>query len=294
MDQAQGAIDAARAAGADRYATEQYEAAVKALQERAGRRRAARLSAGAELRARQPRPRATGGEGSGHPAGACCAARPSGRLGEVTASLDQAEQQLKAAEAARVPRRVARRRAHRDRRRGSVSAKSGHEHSGRQLHGEPGTACGICRETAVGDGRNRDGHEGARQVTAVTEDLQNLLVSCSRTATSALRRPASPTPSDTTRHRATRRAGCRPARSLRRRATRRRTRPPPPRRRTRRCPRPASARLRAPRSGCARDRALRLLRTRHSCGRGISDGVRWRAPACGVATRASGSSSSTH
>src|SRR5688500_10357092 len=32
MDQAQGSIDAARAAGADRYATEQYDAAVKALQ----------------------------------------------------------------------------------------------------------------------------------------------------------------------------------------------------------------------------------------------------------------------
>ena len=32
MDHAQGAIDAARAAGADRYATEQYGAAVKALQ----------------------------------------------------------------------------------------------------------------------------------------------------------------------------------------------------------------------------------------------------------------------
>ena len=42
MDQAQGAIDAARAAGADRYATEQYEAAVKALQARHdGRRRSA-------------------------------------------------------------------------------------------------------------------------------------------------------------------------------------------------------------------------------------------------------------
>ena len=32
MDQAQGAIDAARAAGADRYAATQYDAAVKALQ----------------------------------------------------------------------------------------------------------------------------------------------------------------------------------------------------------------------------------------------------------------------
>jgi hypothetical protein len=32
MDQAQGSIDAARAAGADRFATEQYGAAVKALQ----------------------------------------------------------------------------------------------------------------------------------------------------------------------------------------------------------------------------------------------------------------------
>src|ERR687897_1698384 len=32
MDQAQGSIDAARAAGADRYATDQYDAAVKALE----------------------------------------------------------------------------------------------------------------------------------------------------------------------------------------------------------------------------------------------------------------------
>ena len=59
MDQAQGAIDAARAAGADRYATEQYEAAVKALQSAHRGRRAARLPAGAELCARQPRPRTT-------------------------------------------------------------------------------------------------------------------------------------------------------------------------------------------------------------------------------------------
>ena len=58
MDQAQGAIDAARAAGADRYATEQYEAAVKALQSAHEAVGAARLSPGAEPRARQPRSRA--------------------------------------------------------------------------------------------------------------------------------------------------------------------------------------------------------------------------------------------
>ena len=104
MDQAQGAIDAARAAGADRYATEQYEAAVKALQERAKRRRAARLPAGAELRARQPRPRAEAAKEAATQQAVLRSASER-RLGEVTASLDRAKQQLKAAEGARVPRR---------------------------------------------------------------------------------------------------------------------------------------------------------------------------------------------
>jgi hypothetical protein len=104
MDQAQGAIDAARAAGADRYATEQYEAAVKALQnaEEAVGQRDYRLALNYALDGRDGAQRAAKEAATQQAVLRSAAER---RLGQVTATLDQAKQRLKAAEAARVPRR---------------------------------------------------------------------------------------------------------------------------------------------------------------------------------------------
>ena len=104
MDQAQGSIDAARAAGADRFATEQYDAAVKALQNAhdAVAQRDYRLALNYALDGRDRAQRAAKEAATQQAILRSAAER---RLGEVTASLDQAEQQLKAAESARVPRR---------------------------------------------------------------------------------------------------------------------------------------------------------------------------------------------
>lgn len=104
MDQAQGSIDAARAAGADRFATEQYEAAVKALQnaQDAVGQRDYRLALNYALDARDRAQRAAKEAATQQAVLRSAAER---RLGQVTASLDQAQQQLKAAEGARVPRR---------------------------------------------------------------------------------------------------------------------------------------------------------------------------------------------
>ena len=104
MDQAQGAIDAARAAGADRYATEQYDAAVKALQnaQDAVGQRDYRLALNHALDSRDRAQRAAKEAASQHAVLRSAAER---RLGQVTAALDQTEQRLKAAETARVPRR---------------------------------------------------------------------------------------------------------------------------------------------------------------------------------------------
>ena len=166
MDQAQGSIDAARAAGADRYATEQYEAAVKALQSAhdAVGQRDYRLALNYALDSRDRAQRAAKEAASQQAVLRSAAER---RLGQVTASLDQAKQRLGAAESARVPRRSLDKRARGNRRGRSLSAKSGHEHSGRQLHGEPGTACGICEKPRRSHGRNRYRHEGPR-TTAIT------------------------------------------------------------------------------------------------------------------------------
>jgi hypothetical protein len=104
MDQAQGSIDAARAAGADRYATEQYDAAVKALhnaQDAVGQRDY-RLALNYALDSRD-RAQLAAREAASQQAVLRSAAER--RLGQVTATLDQAEQRLKAAESARVPRR---------------------------------------------------------------------------------------------------------------------------------------------------------------------------------------------
>ena len=104
MDQAQGAIDAARAAGADRYAREQYDAAVKALQsaQDAVGQRDYRLALNYALDSRDRAQRAAKEAASQQGILRSAAER---RLTEVTALLDRAEQQLKAAESARVPRR---------------------------------------------------------------------------------------------------------------------------------------------------------------------------------------------
>lgn len=105
MDQAQGAIDAARAAGADRFAAEQYDAAVKALQsaQDAVAQRDYRLALNYALDSRDRAQRAAKEAASQQAVLRSAAER---RLGEVTASLDRAEQQLKAAESARVSRRT--------------------------------------------------------------------------------------------------------------------------------------------------------------------------------------------
>ena len=103
MDQAQGSLDAARAAGADRFATEQYEAAVKALQnaQDAVAQRDYRLALNYALDARDRAQRAAKEAATEQAVQRSASER---RLGQVTASLDQAKQQLKAAEGARVPR----------------------------------------------------------------------------------------------------------------------------------------------------------------------------------------------
>jgi hypothetical protein len=105
MDQAQGSIDAARAAGADRFATEQYDAAVKALQNahNAVAQRDYRLALNYALDGRDRAQRAAKEAATQQAVLRSAAER---RLGEVTAALDQAEQRLKAAEGARVPRRA--------------------------------------------------------------------------------------------------------------------------------------------------------------------------------------------
>lgn len=104
MDQAQGSIDAARAAGADRYATEQYDAAVKALQnaEAAVAQRDYRLALNHALDSRDRAQRAAKEAATQQAVQRSAAER---RLGQVTASLDQAKQRLKMAESARLPRR---------------------------------------------------------------------------------------------------------------------------------------------------------------------------------------------
>ena len=91
MDQAQGSIDAARAAGADRYATEQYDAAVKALQnaENAVAQRDYRLALNYALDGRDRAQRAAKEAATQQAVLRSAAER---RLGEVTASLDQARQ----------------------------------------------------------------------------------------------------------------------------------------------------------------------------------------------------------
>lgn len=104
MDQALGAIDAARAAGADRYATEDYDAAVTALKQaqEAVTERDYRLALNHALDSRE-RAQTAAKEAADQKATLRSGAER--RLGEVTAVLAQANQRLAAAETARVARR---------------------------------------------------------------------------------------------------------------------------------------------------------------------------------------------
>ncbi len=104
MDQAQGAIDAARAAGADRYATAQFQAAVQALASAhtAVELRDYRLALNHALDSRE---RAQNAAKQAATQQGVLRGEAERRLGQVTALLDQTRQRLKAAETARVPRR---------------------------------------------------------------------------------------------------------------------------------------------------------------------------------------------
>jgi hypothetical protein len=104
MDQAQGAIDAARAAGADRYAVEEYQAAVNALKgaQDAVAQRDYRLALNHALDSRE---RAEAAAKQGAEQQAALRSAVERRLGEVTAMLALANQRLAAAEAAHIPRR---------------------------------------------------------------------------------------------------------------------------------------------------------------------------------------------
>lgn len=104
MDQAQGAIDAARAAGADRYATAQYEAAVQALQN-ARDAVAARDYRLALNHALDSRGRAQQAAKEAANEQVTLRSRAERRLAELTAMLDRTKQRLAQAEASRVPRR---------------------------------------------------------------------------------------------------------------------------------------------------------------------------------------------
>jgi hypothetical protein len=104
MDQAQGAIDAARAAGADRYASEQYQGAVKALENAhaAVAQRDYRLALNHALDSRD---RAQNAAKEAASQQAVLRSGAERRLGQVTALLDQARKRLASADVARVPRR---------------------------------------------------------------------------------------------------------------------------------------------------------------------------------------------
>ena len=107
MDQAQGAIDAARAAGAERYAAEEYTAATTALQQShdAVAQRDYRLALNHALESRERAQNAAREAAETH-------ARIRGEvertMAEVAALLAQANGRLAAAEKARVPRRALR------------------------------------------------------------------------------------------------------------------------------------------------------------------------------------------
>ena len=105
MNQAQGAIDAARAAGAEQYAAEEYKAAVLALkqaQDAVGERDYRR----ALDQALDSRERAQDAAKQAADEKAAMRSQAEGALREVSAILDQANARLLAAQSARVPRRT--------------------------------------------------------------------------------------------------------------------------------------------------------------------------------------------
>jgi hypothetical protein len=102
MSQAQGAIDAARAAGADRYAVDEYKAAVDALarSREAVTLRDYRLALSLALDARE---RAQDAARVAATRRAAIRSEVEGTARRLTASLERAQERLKAAQAARVP-----------------------------------------------------------------------------------------------------------------------------------------------------------------------------------------------
>ena len=105
MDQAQGAIDAARAAGADRYATTEYTAAIDALKNanEAVAVRDYRLALNYALESREQAQNAARGAAD---AKARVRAEVERGITEITALIAQARVRLMAAERARVARRL--------------------------------------------------------------------------------------------------------------------------------------------------------------------------------------------
>ena len=104
MSEAQGAIDAARAAGAEQYASAEFQAATTALKESqdAVQQRDYRLALSraidASQRAQEAAKRAADGM-------ARARSEAEGAIARTTTALQQLDARLKAAEAARVPRR---------------------------------------------------------------------------------------------------------------------------------------------------------------------------------------------
>jgi hypothetical protein len=104
LDMAQGAIDAARAAGADQYARASYDAAVASLQgaHEAVAQRDYRLALSRAIDARQRAHEAAKEAADGK---ARTRSESEAAVAGATASLSQLLQRLKAAQAARVPER---------------------------------------------------------------------------------------------------------------------------------------------------------------------------------------------
>jgi hypothetical protein len=105
MDQAQGAIDAARAAGADRYATEEFEAAIAslALANDAVAQRDYRLALNHALESRE---QAQNAAREAADARARVRGEVERSMAEIAALLTQADARLDGTAAARLPRRV--------------------------------------------------------------------------------------------------------------------------------------------------------------------------------------------
>ena len=104
IDQAQGAIDAARAAGADKYAVDEYSAATTALQKahdavtQRDYRQALSYALDARERAQDAARAAADGKARAHGAAET-------RISDISARVQQLEARLKSAEAARIPAR---------------------------------------------------------------------------------------------------------------------------------------------------------------------------------------------